>query len=484
MKRKICNVFAMTAILQAGITTSPSFAAPLEQQGLTQQKDDISGKWYEHEIRELSKKGIMIGDGKGTFWPDRLITRGEFATLVTRALGLPAGQSHFSDLKLADPSLRDGINRAAAAGIILGRGNNIFAPNDTITREEVVIMIDRALQRKGVIGSLGQLPFTDQDTTYDKNALQRVYKLGIAKGNEQNQFSPKGTATRAEAAAFLNRMLHVINKEKPINKPREFTAKSYQELDLRLPSKITAKDIDDYIAKYHPDSPLVGHGKDYIEAEEKYGVNALAMAAKDILESGYGKSEIAYRKHNLAGLRAYDKDPFFYAKYLPSYKDSIFYVASYIRENYLEEKGKYYNGTTLTNVNTMYCTDKAWSSKIASIMQRIRPFKAEDYKDSKILNKNPEALNVDALSSEIPYKSYPTGTKTSVKSSGEYLQIPYPYTVKIRSNPNITPEQNLVGKLTIGSKVSIYREDPNGWVEFSFKNDGKKYWTLKSNLNL
>ncbi|MGE7940081.1 S-layer homology domain-containing protein [Bacillus paramycoides] len=484
MKRKICNVLAMTVILQAGITASPSFAAPLEQQGITQQKDDISGKWYEHEIRELSKKGIMVGDGKGSFWPDRLVTRGEFAALIARALELPAGQSHFSDLDLAHPSLRGGINRAAAAGIISGRGNNIFAPNDTITREEVVIMVDRALQRKGVIGSLGQLPFTDQDAAYDKNALQRVYTLGIVKGNDHNQFVPKGTASRAEAAAFLNRMLHVINKEQPINKSTEFTAKSYRELDLRLPSKITAKDIDDYIAKYHPDSPLVGHGKDYIEAEEKYGVNAHAMAAKDILESGYGKSEIAYRKHNLAGLRAYDKDPFFYAKYLPSYKDSVFYVASYIRENYLEEKGKYYNGPTLTGVNTMYCTDQAWSSKIASIMQRIKPFKAEDYKDSKILNKNPKALNVDALSSEIPYKPYPTGTKTSVKSSGEYRQIPYPYTVKIRSNPNITPEQNLVGKLTIGSKVSIYREDPNGWVEFSFENDEKKYWTLKSNLNL
>ncbi|WP_328057530.1 glucosaminidase domain-containing protein [Bacillus mycoides] len=197
------------------------------------------------------------------------------------------------------------------------------------------------------------------------------------------------------------------------------------------------------------------------------------MAAKDILESGYGKSEIAYRKHNTSGLRAYDKDPFYYAKYLPSYKDSVFYTASYIRENYLEEKGKYYNGTTLTGVNTMYCTDKAWASKIASIMQRIKPFKAEDYNSSKILNKSSEALNVDALSSEIPYKPYPTGTKASVKSAGEYRQIPYPYTVKIRSNPNITPEQNLVGKLTPGSKVSIYREDPNGWIEFSFENDEK-----------
>lgn len=108
----------MTVILQAGITASPSFAVPVgpvEQKGLAQQKDDISGKWYEQEIRELSKKGIMIGDGNGSFWPDRLVTRGEFAALVARALELPAGQSHFSDLELAHPSLRDGINRATAA---------------------------------------------------------------------------------------------------------------------------------------------------------------------------------------------------------------------------------------------------------------------------------------------------------------------------------------------------------------------------------
>lgn len=103
----------------------------------------------------------MTGDGKGTFWPDRLLTRGEFATLVARALGLPVGHRQFLNLNLADPSFRDGINLAAGARIILGRGNNIIAPNDIITREEVVIMVVRALHRKGVIGSLGQLPFTD-----------------------------------------------------------------------------------------------------------------------------------------------------------------------------------------------------------------------------------------------------------------------------------------------------------------------------------
>ncbi|MBP3972379.1 N-acetylmuramoyl-L-alanine amidase [Bacillus sp. WL1] len=174
-------------------------------------KDDITGGWYEKDIRELAAQGIMVGDGQGSYWPDRLVIRGEFATLITRALKLPEGTSNFTDLHTTNPSLIDGINRAAAAGIIIGRGDNIFAPNDTIKRDEVVIMIDRALHYKNIIGKLVDLPFTDQNLAYDKQALQRVYGLGIVKGNEKNEFMPKGIATRGEAAAFLNRMLHVLS---------------------------------------------------------------------------------------------------------------------------------------------------------------------------------------------------------------------------------------------------------------------------------
>ncbi|GLV61682.1 hypothetical protein Bmyc01_03520 [Bacillus mycoides] len=176
-------------------------------------KDDITGGWYEADIRELDKRGIMVGDGKGSYWPERLVTRGEFANLVSRSLQLPEGKSNFKDLSTAHSSLVDGINRAASAGIISGRGNDIFAPNDTIKRDEAVIMIDRALQYKNIKGSLVSLPFTDQNLAYDKQAVQRVYGLGIVKGNENNEFMPKGSATRGESAAFINRMLKVIESK-------------------------------------------------------------------------------------------------------------------------------------------------------------------------------------------------------------------------------------------------------------------------------
>ncbi|PEQ44220.1 hypothetical protein COL10_31630 [Bacillus cereus] len=457
-----------------------------------QQMDDISGMWFEHEIRELADKRIMFGTGNGLYSPNRLVTRAEFATLISRALELPTGKANFTDLHLAPESLIDGINRTAAAGIISGRGNGIFAPNDTITREEVVIMIDRALQYKGIVGTLASMPFSDQDLAYDKEALQRVYKLGIVKGNENNQFVPKGTASRAEAAAFLNRMLHALDKENMINKPtkplkienpeKNIVSTSYKDLNLTVASNITAQEIDSFVATYHSDSPLVGHGKDFINTQNKYGVNALYLAAHAILESGYGKSEIAYRKHNLFGLRAYDGDPFKHAKYLPTYGDSIAYNANYVRERYLEEGGMHYNGPTLAGMNVKYASDKGWSGKIADIMERIKPFHVEDYTSAKKLPKNPQTLDVEALSNEIPYKMYADGSKANVVSSAAYYHVPYSFDLQIKSKPGI--EQNKVATLTPGTSIIIYREDPNEWVEFSFEDNGEKYWTLKNKLSM
>ena len=156
---------------------------------------------------------------------------------------------------------------------------------------------------------------------------------------------------------------------------------------MTLPSNVTAQEIDNFIKKSHPDSPLVGNGKDFIQAQNEYGVSALYLAAHAILESGYGKSEIAYRKHNLFGLKAFDWEPFANAKYLPSYAQSISYNADYVRKNYLEEGADHFHGYTLPAMNEKYATDKEWAGKIANIMERIKPFNKKDYENVKRLPK-------------------------------------------------------------------------------------------------
>ncbi|RJE10750.1 glucosaminidase, partial [Bacillus cereus] len=105
----------------------------------------------------------------------------------------------------------------------------------------------------------------------------------------ENGWQPNRFITRAEAAqltAKTDMLQQNLNDEKEIT-----TATSYEDLNLTVASKITAQEIDSFIAKYHSDSPLVGHGQDFINAQNQYGVSAHYLAAHAILESGYGKSE-------------------------------------------------------------------------------------------------------------------------------------------------------------------------------------------------
>ncbi|MGM2817152.1 S-layer homology domain-containing protein [Bacillus cereus group sp. Bce001] len=175
-------------------------------------KDDITGGWFEGHIRKLHSLGIMQGEGNGIFAPYRNVTRAEFAALISNALKLPEGDKSFVDINKAHPSLHSGIKRSASAGIISGRGGGIFDPNAQITREEAAVMIDKALQYKGITGNLVALPFKDQHEIIYKQSVQRLYSLKVVTGVEDNRFNPKGTTTRGEAAAFLVKMLDSMQK--------------------------------------------------------------------------------------------------------------------------------------------------------------------------------------------------------------------------------------------------------------------------------
>ncbi|PGF05243.1 S-layer homology domain-containing protein [Bacillus toyonensis] len=182
-----------------------------------QPTDDITGGWFEPHVRELNKRGIMVGEGNGVFAPYRAVTRAEFAKLISNSLQLPSGDANFKDLDQAHPTLQDGIKRASSAGIINGRGDGIFDPNSPITREESAIMVDKALQYKGIKGDASvPLKFRDKHLINYKENVTRLYSLGIANGNENGEFSPQGTTTRGESAAFLVRMLNVMEETKVI----------------------------------------------------------------------------------------------------------------------------------------------------------------------------------------------------------------------------------------------------------------------------
>ncbi|CAM4187741.1 glucosaminidase [Bacillus manliponensis] len=182
--------------------------------------DDITGHMFEPQMRILIERGIMSGEGNGIYSPDRAVTRAEFATLVAKSLQLPQADSQFTDVPKTH-MLYDGVSRAAGAKILSGRGNDIFAPEDKITREEMAIMISNALAYKNINIPLQPLTFVDKDAITYKEHVQVVTSAGIVKGDDKNNFLPKVTATRGTASAFLSGMLQVIDNNGAKPKPPE-----------------------------------------------------------------------------------------------------------------------------------------------------------------------------------------------------------------------------------------------------------------------
>jgi hypothetical protein len=111
------------------------------------------GDWAADAVSSAVQAGILSGYEDGSFRPGDRLTRAELATLIIRALGLSGGSSADTTGFADDASIPDWAKTAAAAaselGIMKGRDNNRFAPNDTATRAEGVVMLLRMLDRQG-----------------------------------------------------------------------------------------------------------------------------------------------------------------------------------------------------------------------------------------------------------------------------------------------------------------------------------------------
>lgn len=138
-------------------------------------------------------------------------------------------------------------------------------------------------------------------------------------------------------------------------------------LDIRKKSKASPSTLNQKLIG----SRLEGMGEHFKRAEDLYGVNAYVLMAIAKLESNWGESKIATDKKNLFGLGAYDSSPYESARSYNSYEESIYDVAKYLSNNYLNPRGKYFNGYSLEGVNVKYCTSPDWASKVGKIVREL-----------------------------------------------------------------------------------------------------------------
>ncbi|CAM4451390.1 hypothetical protein FHS16_004096 [Paenibacillus endophyticus] len=178
---------------------------------------DLQGHWARVEIELLANKLIVDGRPDGGFAPDHTITRAEFSALLVRALGLPEliNEELFTDVKTSS-WYAGAIGAAQQAGLIDGFEGGAFRPNASITREQMAVMIARAITYAGQTKQAGntgvQQSFTDgaDISEWAIHAIDQLVGLSIIQGVSDKTFAPQANATRAQSAVMLKRLLQYL----------------------------------------------------------------------------------------------------------------------------------------------------------------------------------------------------------------------------------------------------------------------------------
>lgn len=168
-------------------------------------------EWARSSIEVMVSKGIVNGTSETTFTPYADITRGDFIKLLIGALGIHSDfKTNFEDIGPTDYYYEEaGI--AKELGISTGVDGNRLDPKKPITRQDIMVMVERAMRiaHKELVASKGTelAPFEDhnQVADYATNSLSLLIKNGLIEG-DGTLLHPTQHTTRAEAAVFLYRI--------------------------------------------------------------------------------------------------------------------------------------------------------------------------------------------------------------------------------------------------------------------------------------
>ncbi len=187
-----------------------------EQIVATMPYTDVSeSAWYYDYVYLMYRRGIIAGTSATTYSPTSNLTRGMMVDALYQLAGTPAATaSSFSDVS-ADAWYSNAVSWAAEVGVTQGVGDNMFAPETSITREQMATMIQRYCDLMGIT-----LPLYTSATPTDLSTISSwavdsataMYQYGVLNGDENGNFNPAGTATRAEAASMFSNFLQILDR--------------------------------------------------------------------------------------------------------------------------------------------------------------------------------------------------------------------------------------------------------------------------------
>ena len=200
MKKVLSIVLSIAMVVCLAPTMA--FAATTSAAQADAAYSDTEGKACEGAVNVLSALGVVDGFTDGTYKPEQTVTRAQMAKLIVAALGVSeyatAKNSSYTDMGSAQWAIPV-VEYATNLGIINGVGNGKFAPNKTVTYEQVATMICRAL---GYTTASKEM-----NGTYPAVFVQKARALGIL---ENVQGYSLGTgANRGDCAIMLYNALNL-----------------------------------------------------------------------------------------------------------------------------------------------------------------------------------------------------------------------------------------------------------------------------------
>jgi len=169
--------------------------------------------WFYSDVYYMWENKLMNGTSETLFSPNIALTRGMVVTVLWRMEGSPDAddlEMPFSDVA-SGTWYYDAVKWAAENGIVTGYENGTFCPDNTIYRQDLALVLNRYADfaETELTATREYAAFNDNAKidTYAKDAVETLYKSGIINGKTGNNFDPKGSATRAEFAAILHRLL-------------------------------------------------------------------------------------------------------------------------------------------------------------------------------------------------------------------------------------------------------------------------------------
>lgn len=177
--------------------------------------DDVDASaWYADGVYYVAGQGIMNGSGNGAFSPDTVMSRAMLVQVLYNLEGQPeTDASAFTDVA-ADAWYADAVAWAADAGIVTGVSNTTFAPDVTMTREQIATILYRYAAYKGydVTASNDLSGYADAGEigSYAVEAMGWANGAGLITGSTATTLNPLGSATRAEVATILMRFLESV----------------------------------------------------------------------------------------------------------------------------------------------------------------------------------------------------------------------------------------------------------------------------------